>query len=85
MSPKMKEIALKYSKTIISSNIDDRYEAIGSSIQIGAELSEIELNNDRSNMEMVMSKAVKISIDNYGMKQKLEDVETRFIIPNYGN
>jgi len=70
-----------YSRVIISSDIDDRYEAIGISLQVSKNLISTSLKDDRSNIEMIMSKAFKISLNVSDVRQKLMDLV--FIIPDY--
>jgi len=70
-----------YGRTLISANIDDRFEAVGTSLQVSAEFFGNQLANDNSNVEMIMAKTIKISLDSYNLKQKLEALN--FYTPSY--
>lgn len=74
-------LLIDYGQTIVSSNIDDRFEAIGTSIQLSTELTRTNLKSDKTNVEMIMSKNLKLSMNAFNLNARLNNLV--FVNPNY--
>jgi len=81
INQKLANINKEYSKNIIG--FEDYFaECGGNTYQITEQMLE-RLNEDKSNIEFILTKATSLSLTDYGIRTKLEQIHNEIIIPNY--